>query len=162
MAIVKNLAKTSNFKISDDVAFLLADEFNSNVRELEGAFNKASAMASIEEVDLTVENTKEFLELNEKKKKLTVDSILESVTKYFGVEKQDILSTSRSKEIVNARKYAMYLSREMLDLSLQKLAKEFNKNHTTIMYQCDNLKKEMQGNKAMQIIKDELVKLIKR
>ena len=162
IAIVKNLAKTSNFKLSDDVAFLLADEFSSNVRELEGAFNKASAMASIEEVDLTVENTKEFLELNEKKKKITVDSILASVEKYFGVERNDILSTSRSKEIVNARKYAMYLSREMLDLSLPKLAKEFKRNHTTVMYQCENLKKEMQGNKAMQIIKDELLQLIKK
>ena len=44
---VKNLAKSTNFKLSDDVAFLLASEFDSNVRELEGAFNKASAMASI-------------------------------------------------------------------------------------------------------------------
>lgn len=162
MAIVKNLAKSTNFNLSDDVAFLLADEFNSNVRELEGAFNKASAMASIEEVELTVEKAKEFLELNENKKKLTVQGILDSTAKYFGVKKEEILSASRSKEIVNARKYAMYLSREMLDLSLPKLAKEFRKNHTTIMYQCDNLKKELQGNKAMQIIKDELVELIKR
>lgn len=160
--IVKNLAKSTNFKLSDDVAFLLASEFDSNVRELEGAFNKASAMASIEEVELTVENTKEFLDLNSKRKRLSVDTILDSVTKYFGIEKQDILSTSRSKEIVNARKYAMYLSREMLDLSLPKLAKEFKRNHTTVMYQCENFKREIQTNKAMQIIKNELVELIKK
>ena len=160
--IVKKYAQSSDFPISDEVAYLLASEFSSNVRELEGAYNKASAMASIEGAELTVENAKEFLGLNEKRKKITVCGIIEAVAKYFNVDKEDILSTSRSKEIVNARKYAMYLSREMLDLSLPNLAKEFKKNHTTIIYQCDKLKKDISSNKAMQIVKNELEELIKK
>ena len=160
--IVKNYANSSNFPVTEEVALFLAQEFSSNVRELEGAYNKASAMASIEGVELTVENVKDFLELNEKKKKITVKTIADIVAKYFKINKEDIFSSSRAKEIVNARKYAMFLSREMLDLSLPNLAKEFGKNHTTIIYQCERLKKDIQTNKAMQIVKNELVELIKK
>ena len=63
---------------------------------------------------------------------------------------------------INARKYAIYLAREILDLSYPNLAKEFNKNHTTIMYQHEKLKKDIETNKAMQIITQELSELIKR
>ena len=63
---------------------------------------------------------------------------------------------------MNARKYAIYLSREILDLSYPNLAKEFNKNHTTIMYQHEKLKKDIETNKAMQIVTQELSDLIKK
>lgn len=160
--IVKRHAILSNYPISDDVAIFLATEYDTNIRELEGAYNKASARASIEGVELTVELAKEYLNFSEKKKKITVDNILDTCAKYFCVEKSDILSTARAKEVVNARKYAIYLSREILDLSYPNLAKEFNKNHTTIMYQHEKLKKDIQTNKAMQIVTDELSELIKR
>ena len=162
MEIVKHHAILSEFPISDDVAMFLAKEYDSNIRELEGAYNKVSARASIEGVELTVEAAKEFLNFSEKKKKITVDDILETCAKYFAVDKEEILSAARAKEVVNARKYAIYLSREILDLSYPNLAKEFKKNHTTILYQHENLKKDIQTNKAMQIIADELSELIKR
>jgi len=160
MEIVKQHAKLSDFPISDEVALFLAKEFNTNVRELEGAYNKASARASIEGVELDVENIKEFLDLSSKKKKITVDNILEICAKYFCVDKDEILSTARAKEVVNARKYAIYLSREQLELSYTDLAKEFKKNHTTIMYQYDSVKESINSNKAMQIILEELTTLL--
>ncbi len=162
MEIVKRHAILSNFPISDDAALFLAKEFNTNIRELEGAYNKASAIASIEGVELNVENIKEFLDLKTKKKKITLENVLETCSKYFNVEKEEILSTARAKEVVNARKYAIYFSREILELSYPALAKEFRKNHTTIMYQYDKLKDEIKTNKAMQIISDELSELIKK
>ena len=113
MEIVKRHAILSNYPISDDVALFLAKEYDTNIRELEGAYNKASARASIEGVELDVELTKEYLNFSEKKKKITVDNILDTCAKYFCVEKSDILSTARAKEVVNARKYANYLSREL-------------------------------------------------
>ena len=162
MEIVKRHAVLSDFPISDDVALFLAREYDTNVRELEGAYNKVSARASIEGEELTVELAKEYLNFNEKKKKITVDNILETCARYFCVDKDEILSTARAKEVVNARKYAIYLSRELLDLSYPNLAKEFNKNHTTIMYQHEKLKKDIESNKAMQIVTEELSELIRR
>lgn len=160
--IVSHYAKISNFPITDDVAMLLAKEFSSNIRELEGAFNKASTMAQINGVGLNVENTKEFLGLNEKKKKLTVENIIDTVAKYFSIEKEDILSTARAKEVVNARKYAIYLSREMLEYSFPALAKKFKKNHTTIVYQNEKMKNAIKTSKSMQIVVDEIKELLKR
>ena len=140
----------------------MAQEFSTNIRELEGAYNKASALASIEGVELSIDKVKEFLELDSKKKKITIDNVIDTCCKYFNVEKEDVLSCARAKEVVNARKYAIYLSREMLELSYPVLAKEFKKNHTTIMYQYDKLKDEIKTNKAMRLISEELGELIKR
>ena len=162
MEIVKRHAVLSNFPILDEVALFLAREFSTNIRELEGAYNKASARASIEGVELSVENVVEFLDLKNKKKKITVSDILKICARYFCVDEDEILSTARAKEVVNARKYAIYLSREMLDLSYPNLAKEFRKNHTTIMYQHEKLKKDIQSNKAMRIITDELKELLNK
>ena len=160
--IVKRHSILSNFPINDDVALFLAQEFSTNIRELEGAYNKASALASIEGVELSIDKVKEFLELDSKKKKITIDNVIDTCCKYFNVEKEDVLSCARAKEVVNARKYAIYLSREMLELSYPVLAKEFKKNHTTIMYQYDKLKDEIKTNKAMRLISEELGELIKR
>ena len=99
---------------------------------------------------------------NEKRRRITVDNIVSVVAKYFSIEKEDILSNARAKEIVNARKYAIYLSREMLDLSYPTLAVEFRKNHTTVIYQYEKMKKEIKTSKAMQIVADEIKNLIKK
>ncbi len=162
MEIVKRHAILSNFPITDDVALFLAKEFSTNIRELEGAYNKSSARASIEGVELNVENVVEFLGLKNKKKKILVSDILKICARYFCVDEDEILSTARAKEVVNARKYAIYLSREILDLSYPNLAREFRKNHTTIMYQHEKLKKDIKSNKAMQIITDELKELLNK
>ena len=160
--IVKNYACMSDFPVSDEVALLLAKEFDNNIRELEGAYNKASALASIDGVELDIENTKEYLKLSERKKKYNVKDILNTCSKYFNVELNDILSSARAKEVVNARKYAIYFARELAELSYPELAREFKKNHTTIMYQHDKLKSEIKTNRAMQIITDELCELLKK
>ncbi len=162
MEIVKRYAISQEYPISDEVALFLAKEFDTNIRELEGAYNKASAMASIEGEELTVENAKVYLDIESRKKKLSSNDVLELCSKYFNVEIKDILSTQRAKEIVNARKYAIYLLREVLELSYTQIAQELNKKHTTILYQHESLKKDIKTNKAMQIILDELMELIKK
>lgn len=160
--IILQYAQNANFPISQEVAEFLAKTFSSNVRELEGAYNRASAMASIDGVELTVEKVKEYLELDKIQKKISVKDIIEACSKYFDVEYDDILSTARAKEVVNARKYAIYLTREMLDLSYPTLAKEFKKNHTTVMYQFDKMKKDLTTSKAMRVVVDEIKSLIKK
>ncbi len=160
--IVKKHSIDSNFEITDEVAQFLAQTYCTNIRELEGAYNKASAIASIEGVELTVENTKQFLELEKQAQKISLSKIIEVCAKYFSIDKKDIISSQRSKEIANARKYAIYFSRELLNVSYPNLAKEFKKTHTTILYQYENLKKTIKTNKAAQIIADEINELIKK
>jgi len=154
--IIKKHAIRSNFEISDEVAMLLAKNFDKNVRELEGAYNKVSAYASIQGVEATVELATKILNLGAVKKQITIDSIIEKTAQFFSIKKEDILSSARAKEIANARKYAMYLSREITQLSLPEIGTAFGKNHTTVLYNWESVKKEVGLNKN---IEDKLTEL---
>ncbi len=148
--IIKKHAVRSNFEISDDVAEFLAKTYDNNIRELEGAYNKVSAYASIKELELTVESAKEILGLKDGAKKITPEIIIEKCAEYFNVSKKDILSTARAKEVKNARQAAIYLTREILDLSFPTIGEVFNKNHTTILYSYEKLKKELLTDKTLK------------
>lgn len=160
--IIKNHAKrSSNGEISDDVAEFLAENFTKNVRELQGAYNKVSAYASIQEIELTVENAKEILGFNKEKKEITIETIIEKTAECFNVTTDDIKGSQRANGIMAARQAAIYLSREILDLSFPILAKSFNKNHTTIIYSYDKLKKDITTNIALKEKIKEIEKLIR-
>lgn len=159
--IIKKHAIRSNFEISNEVAEFLAETYDTNVRVLEGAYNKVSAYASIKGVELTVESAKEILGLTSEAKKITPEIIIEKCAEYFSVSKKDILSTARAKEIKNARQAAIYLTREILDMSFPSIGEVFNKNHTTILYSYDKLKKELLTDKPLQNALKEIEKTIR-
>ena len=158
--IIKKHAKRSNFEINDDVAMLLAKTYNRNIRELEGAYNKLSAYASIQGVDATVELAQKILNLNANAKKITPDDIIDKTAKFLGIKKEDILSCSRSKDIANARRLAMYMCREITQMSLPEIGEAFNKNHTTVLYSYDKIKKDAQTSKELEETINELNKFI--
>ena len=158
--IIKKHARNSNFEITDDVAMLLAKTYDKNIRELEGAYNKLSAYASIQGIEADVELAVKILNLNSVKKKITVDEIIDKTAKFFGIKKDDILSCARSKDIANARRLAMFLSREITQMSLPEIGNAFNKNHTTVMYSCEKVKKESTTNQEFEEVLNELNKFI--
>lgn len=158
--IIEKHALRSNFEITREVAEFLAETFDNNVRELEGAYNKVSAYASIKGVELTVESAKEILGIGENSKKITPEIIIEGCAKYYNVTTKDILSTARAKEIKEARQSAIYLTRELLNLSFPAIGEIFNKNHTTILYSYEKLKKELDFNKALQSTLSEIEKTL--
>lgn len=159
--IIKNYAKRSEFEISDEVAEFLAKVYDKNIRELEGAYNKISAYASIQGVEADIELAKKILNINENAKKITVEDIIEKTAKFFGVKKEDLLSSAKAKEIANARKIAMFLSREITQLSLPEIGSAFGKNHTTVLYNCDKIKENLQTDKALEDKINELTNFIK-
>lgn len=158
--IIKKHAVRSNFEISDEVALFLAKNFDKNIRELEGAYNKISAYASIQGVEATVELASRILNINADKKKITVSDIIEKTAKFFGVKKEDLLSCARAKEIAQARKYAMFMAREITGLSLPELGDAFNKNHTTVLYSWEKVKKDAELNQAIEANLSELKQFI--
>ena len=160
--IVMNYMKSLNCEISPDISMVIAQEFDNNVRELEGACNKLSAYKLIDNVEFDVENVREFLGLNEKKNRITIENILDTCAKYFNVEKSEILSTARAKDVAGARKYAIYLAKELLDLSYPKMAQEFKKTHSTIIYLYDNFKRDISLNKNIEKKVKELKDLLLR
>ncbi|MFV0424122.1 MAG: chromosomal replication initiator protein DnaA [Bacilli bacterium] len=131
--------------ISDDVIDYIANRATNDVRELEGTLKNLLATATIlgngVDIDLDfaiscLKNTNTVV----KSKKRNVDNIINVVAKTFGVSSDEIISKSRKREIIFPRQIAMYLAREMTDLSFQKIGLYFgNKNHSTVMSSCEKV-----------------------
>lgn len=149
VAILKNLAEQISMKVDFEVFEYIANNFVNNVRELEGAFNKVSAYADIEKVDLTLDYAKKVLNCEAMKKAITIDKVAKTVADYYNVTLQDFKSTSRNQKVSSARHVAVYLAREITGKSFESIAEYFNKKHTTMLYSYEKIKEEIKHNKEL-------------
>lgn len=161
VAILANLADEIGMKISSSVLEFVAQNFNKNVRELEGAFNKISAYASIQNIDLDLDTVKKILKCDAKAKKIDIESITKVVCKHFDVSDADMKSTARNQKISHARQIAVYLTRELTQLSFVNIATFFNKKHPTILFSYEKIKEELKTDKNLNEIIGELTAKIK-
>ena len=161
VAILANLADEIGIKISSGVLEFVAQNFSKNVRELEGAFNKISAYASIQNIELNLEIVQKILKCDSKAKNIDIENIAKIVCKYFDVSEKDLKSTARNQKISHARQIAVYLTRELTQLSFVNIANFFNKKHPTILFSYEKIKEEIKsGNQLNQLI-NNLIKEIK-
>lgn len=158
MAILSNLAKEHLIELPFEIINFIASIYTQNVRELEGAFNKITAYASIYEKDLTLDVVKKALNYTENKRKITPSDVLKTVSDYFNVSDKDILGTTKAQKIATARQIAMYLAKELTDESLVNLGKFFGKKHSTVLYAYEKIKEERQINSSQAAVIEELSK----
>ena len=149
VAILKNLAEQISMKVDFEVFEYIANNFVNNVRELEGAFNKVSAYADIEKVDLTLDHAKKVLNCQAMKKAITIDKVAKTVAEYYNVTLQDFKSTSRNQKVSGSRHVAVYLAREITGKSFESIAEYFNKKHTTMLYSYEKIKEEIKHDKEL-------------
>lgn len=149
VAILANLADEIGMKISSEVLDFIAQNFSKNVRELEGAFNKVSAYASIQDLELNIEMVKKVLKCSDKVKKIDIDCISDTVCDYFDVTLKDMKSPARNQKISHARQIAVYLTRELTQMSFVSIADFFNKKHPTILFSYEKIKDELKSNKNL-------------
>ncbi len=165
MAILRKNAENSNIKIDDSIIQYIANNVKSNIRELEGALTRiiAKAKANNDEY-LTLDNAQNYLNdivVPDKDKNITTDYIIQVVTTEFGVSYDDIVSSKRNSEISNARQTIMYLSRKMIDISLDNIGKILgNRDHTTVMHGIDNVEKKMKTDSEFKAKIDHLKDII--
>lgn len=162
IAILANLADEIGMKISYEVLEFVARYFDRNVRELEGAFNKVSAFASIQGIELDIDTVKKILKIDAKKKRLDIESITDIVCAYFNVSVDDMKSPARNQKISHSRQIAIYLVRDLTQDSFVSIADFFNKKHPTILFSYEKIKEEIKTNKNLNQIIDELIKKIKQ
>lgn len=149
MAILMNLSQNSEIKVPPNIIEFLATVYSNNIRELEGAFNRVTAYASINEVELSLENVKKIIGYSEHKKDITIESIIDEIAHYYNVSSKDMKGTSRSQKIAEARQMAIYLARDLTNLSFPAIGDYFGKKHTTIIYSYDKIKKELNTNSIL-------------
>lgn len=165
--ILQKRAEKEHIHLPDEVIKYIAGHINTNIRELEGAFNKITTFSKIKKIPITLDFVKETLKdqipLTEGHE-LNADDIIEAVCRYFAVKKDKLVGRSRPKNIVVPRQIAMYLCRTNLDESFPVLAQHFNKkDHTTILHACTKIEKEIKENnelkKQIETIQNVLNKL---
>ncbi|MEA4963265.1 helix-turn-helix domain-containing protein, partial [Lutispora sp.] len=148
-----------NLVIPDDVMLYIAKKILSNIRELEGALIRIVAYSSLtnREIneDLASEALKDIIS-NSKPKFITADLIKEKVGEFFNVKVEDFNAKKRTRSIVYPRQIAMYLCREMTDLSLPKIGEEFGRDHTTIMHAYDKISSDMNIDPELKNIINDL------
>ncbi len=165
MAILRKYAETSERNIDDEIIKYIANNIKSNIRELEGAFNKIIAFAKLNKVNLTLPLAEEALKdviYPNKPKEITPSLIISIVAEHFGIRAEDISSTKRNSEFVIPRQITMYLCREMTDYSLSNIGKILGKkDHTTVLHGIKKVEEEMKTNEELRnkidIIKKKII-----
>jgi len=163
IAILKKKAKLENLVIPDEVLVYIAKKILSNIRELEGALIRIVAYSSLtnREIneELAVEALKDIIS-NTKPKFITANLIKEKVAEFFNIKIEDFNAKKRTKSIVYPRQIAMYLCRELTDMSLPKIGEEFGRDHTTILHACDKISSDMEIDPELKNVVNEIIKKI--
>ena len=165
IAILRKKAKAEGLDIPNEVLIYIANQIDTNIRELEGALIRVVAYSSLENKDITSELAAEALKgiiPSSKPKVITVQDIQKVVSEQYGIRMEDFKSKKRTKNIAFPRQIAMYLSRELTDLSLPKIGEEFGgRDHTTVIHAHDKISNMIQSDKQFEREIQELEKLIR-
>ncbi|MDD5560867.1 MAG: chromosomal replication initiator protein DnaA [Candidatus Omnitrophica bacterium] len=165
VAILKKKVEREPISIPDDVIFFIAQLIKTNIRELEGALVRTIAYSLLEEEPVTLQLAKEVLKdlLKEPKKLITVDFIQRCVAEEFGVSLQELKTKRRNKQVVLPRQVAMYLSRELTDLSLPEIGELFSgKDHTTVLHSYKKIKEEIRNSPGLKERVEKVIQVIKQ
>ena len=165
VAILKKKIEREPVAVPDDVMFFIAQLIKTNIRELEGALIRIIAYSLLEEKPISLELIKEVLKdlLKEPKKLITVDFIQRCVAEEFGVALQELKMKRRNKNIVLPRQVAMYLSRELTDLSLPEIGGYFGgKDHTTVLHSYNKIKEELSKNEDLKNKIEQVIQVIQQ
>ena len=143
MAILQKKAQQDNEIISNDVIELIASDSTSDVRTLEGRLKRVIFLAKLENVPITYDFAVETLKfsVNETDKEvLTADTIINTVCKYYSINKEDLIGKKKNKEIVEPRQICMYVINELMSLPLQSIGQIMGgRDHTTVMHARDKI-----------------------
>ncbi len=137
----------------DDVLLLLADRVRGNVRDLEGCLVRLLAVASLTHQEITVELAEDVLSqyVNPEPDHLTPERILTAVSERFGVKTEALLGQRRTQVVALPRQVAMYLLRQLTDLSLVEIGRVFGgRDHTTVLYACEKIARRINAEDAFR------------
>jgi chromosomal replication initiator protein len=164
VAILFKKAAMERIDISEDVAYYLASKVKSNIRELEGCLVRLGAQSSLTGRPINVEMAKDILRdiIDEEVKPMTVDYIQKIVCEYFGLKLADIKAKKRTKEVALPRQIAMYITKQLTEMSLSDIGKGFGgKDHATVIYACKQVEEKRGKDDAFSRLIDNLILKIK-
>lgn len=164
IAILRNKADRDGIEIPDDVSYYIAGSVKSNVRELEGCLIRLLAYSSLTGNDMTVETAREVLReiLGPDRPRITPESIQRVVADYHDLSEDAIRGKRRTASVALPRQLAMYLSRELTELSLKEIGAKFGgKDHTTVLHAYEKVKRLASEDPKVRATLDKLTHTIR-
>ena len=152
VAILRKKAEEKKIPLPHEVALFIAERVRSNIRELEGHLNRVAAFASLTGNRVSIELAKEALKdlLAKEDKPITSTEILKVVAAHYGIKVSDLKSKSNARPIAYPRQVAMYICKELTDLSYPEIGKIFNnKHHSTVMYSVEKIDQLIQDDQQV-------------
>ncbi|MAH61618.1 MAG: chromosomal replication initiator protein DnaA [Legionellales bacterium] len=149
VAILKTKSEQAALDLPEDVAFFIASNIQSNVRELEGALRKVMANAHFLQATIDVPFAKEALRelISMQQRLVTIDKIQRTIASHFNIKVSDIKSKKRARGIARPRQMSMYLSKELSNKSLMEIGEYHGgRDHTTVIHACRQVEKLLQDN----------------
>ncbi|MCX6075463.1 MAG: chromosomal replication initiator protein DnaA [Campylobacterales bacterium] len=163
IAIIENKCRLNKVKLSKDIINYIATVIDSNVREIEGILSKLHAYSQLINVDIDLAFTKNVLkdQLQENRANITLDLIVQSVSKDLNIKPSEIRSKGRSKNLVYARRIAIYLCRELTQNTMPQLAQYFGmQDHTAISHTLKKISELMKNDEDFKVKIEELTNKI--
>ena len=164
IAILKKKADLENLEVEDEVLAFVAKRIESNIRELEGALTRIMAYSSLTGSSLDIDTADEVLKdiiSNHRPRKITPELIQKVIAEHFQMKIEDMKSRKRNRPIAFPRQIAMYLCRELTDLSLPKIGELFGgRDHTTVIHACDKISTSIESDLQVKRAINELIKKI--
>jgi chromosomal replication initiator protein len=165
IAILKKKAEVEHTQIPNEVYDFIAKKIKSNIRELEGALTRVVAFSSLTNSDITIELAEEALKeiiSSSRPAKVTCDLIQEIISNHYNIHIDDLKSPKRMRSISYPRQIAMYLSRELTNLSLPKIGQAFGgRDHTTVMHAYDKISNDIKANDETRFTIEKFTQTIK-
>ena len=163
LAILRKKTKAENIAIDDFILSDIATKIDSNIRELEGVYQKIVAHATLTQAPITIELAEKIINefISKKEKKISSEYIQETVAKYFNINKDDIASNKRSNDIAYPRQIAMYLCRDVANMPFKKIGQDFGgKDHSTVMHACKKIENDIREKDNTKLIVESVKNII--
>lgn len=165
MAIIKRKAELLQFDLPNDVCDYIATHLKTNIRQLEGTVKKLRANYLLQGLKPNLANTKIAISdilTSDEPAPVTVEKIIQEVARTFDVKEEDIISSKRSANISNARQVAMYVVREITQISMVEIGESFGgRNHSTVVYAIQQIEKLIKKDSSLKSSVEDIIKNIR-
>lgn len=164
-AIIKNKAQLLGFDINNDVVEYIAEKIKTNIRQLEGTTKKLYAMSNLtghpSTIALAQKVIKDVIDDEIPPVPVTIERILEEVSRTQGISIEDIRSSKQKANISQARKMCMYIIREVTNLTYEQIGNEFNKNYSTVIYSIKEISKNIEKDSKLERKINDIINNVK-
>ena len=164
MAIIKRKAEVLNFDLPDDIVQYIAEKLKNNIRHLEGAVKKMQAFVTMQGMPVNIMTAQTAIKdiiVDNSPTPVTINKIVTEVARTYGADSADIYSKKQNAQTTEMRQMAMYIVREMTGLSTKLIGREFNRDHSTVVYSLDKFTKRYHEDSKLRSVVDNIIKNIR-